>query len=309
LALPGIESIGQYAQFPGHFGSGFAAAQPKINGVFFKRFVVMLVFHLTVDVAPPFPCPSNRSNPKLLKGFFIVVVCFLIPSTKVSAADDKSKSLVSTVMKLIGDARYSMDSGKNWQPVQLGLRLNSGSILQTAQFGRVYLQLGEDIDPLPRTSSVNGALFDPEQYPENLLGLLDDSAIELTEIKSLIGEKPNADVQRLDLKLRSGGVIVNVKRMATNSSFEIKCSTNAVIRMQGAVALVKATGDFSIFKGEGNVVVAKNQLTNRVPALNQFIIATGSVTNMNLLSDHWRHDIWLQSDLIYENWATPPKNK
>ncbi|HEY1787547.1 MAG TPA: hypothetical protein VGJ73_05300, partial [Verrucomicrobiae bacterium] len=46
-----------------HFGGGFATGQPEINRMFLKGFVVMFVFHLTVDVVPPFPCPSNRSNP------------------------------------------------------------------------------------------------------------------------------------------------------------------------------------------------------------------------------------------------------
>ena len=239
--------------------------------------------------------------------FFKVIainVCLLFMSMN---GLSEEKPLPSTVVKLVGDARWSNDDGKTWKPLKVGQKLESRLVIQTATFGRAYILLGEDVHSLIENSHAGGALFDPEQYPENLIGLLDNSALDLISVRHEANTRKTPPVEQTELKLRGGTMLANVKQLSTNSLFLIRCSTNAALKMQSAVAQIAATGDFVVFKGTVNVSLLEKQFTTNVVALQRFDAMTMTATNFDSPYNNWKHDIWLPSDPVYENWARQPK--
>src|SRR6266478_2868366 len=66
----------------------------------------------------------------------------------------------STVLRIIGSARYLPEGGKVWKALRIGDMLDQGSVIETAQASRLWISLGEKIKPLPQKTSENGGLLD-----------------------------------------------------------------------------------------------------------------------------------------------------
>lgn len=214
----------------------------------------------------------------------------------------------STAMKLDGGARYSQD-GATWKAIEVGDSIPSGSIIQTARFGKLVISLGEKTMTVTSPSGFgSGGLYDPAVHPANLLGLADDSIVKLRNVKSerLADSKMRKDV--VELVLERGMIQGNVKKQSQESQYQVQFK-NGVLTMHEGTYQMDNSGNVSIFDGHGEIRFPGRNLTNQLTVFQKLDAETGAITNFPPPSLDWRHDIWLAHDPFYEPWSTPPHVK
>ena len=213
----------------------------------------------------------------------------------------------STVMRLIGHARYSHDYGKSWESLKIGDMLTSGFVIQTAADSSLFVSLGSE-EKLPPTRSAVGGLYNPEIHPANLIRLDENAVLSLENISR--SRLPNSSnmVDAVRLRLRAGTILCNVKKMSSESSFEIQVS-RGIARMEEGIYRLNESGDLFVFRGNVWLEYTNHISTNRIFAGQLLDGSTGAITNSPPLQGNWFHDIWLPSDFVYEDWSPETKNK
>jgi hypothetical protein len=211
------------------------------------------------------------------------------------------KPLSSTLMRLVGSARHSMDNGATWEKAKIGDILKPGVLVQTAENARLYVLLGEIVRPLPPSNSGNGGLFDPYLFPANLISIDSNSSLQ---IQKLIEKNPKDlehPLQEVRLGLRSGKMLGCIKDSPSDTDCEVEFPGGTVC-VHGATFSLTSIGIISVMSGAVAIISTNQNLTNTVTAGGRFDQSLGVKTNLPPLPTNWQHDIWLPSDPYNEPW-------
>lgn len=206
-------------------------------------------------------------------------------------------------MLLEGEARYRPVGHHAWKTIRVGSLIGPGAIVQTtkSQFSTVYLYLGEKT-VTPKTPFGHGGLYNPTLHPANLLGLYDDTIIQLREITNELSDEKILK-QKIQLTLYGGTIRGNVK---TNTTLRIDL-TNGVFVMQTGTFNMNSSGNVDLFEGSGELRLFDRGTTNFLTSNESFDAKTGKITELDITKvPTWRHDIWLPSDPAYIDWVKPP---
>ena len=201
-------------------------------------------------------------------------------ATELSAQTTKQGMAKVTAVK--GAARYTTDN-KTWQPVKVGLAIKSGSVIQTAKDSHVDIVLGGGdggaLQPAARRITFapgGGGGGAGEQG--NVVRI---TANTILAIDKLTMEETGADVvSEIQLDLRAGRIMGNVKKLSAASRYEVKFPTG-IAGIRGTTYIIDASGAVSVIAG---TVVVSYMNTNGVvetkvvKAGQQFDPATEEVT-------------------------------
>jgi FecR protein len=188
----------------------------------------------------------NHFAGKMLAGAVAVAMITLASQ----AIADNVPQLI-TVIKVDGNARYSVDNGKSWQKLKRGDELQAGTVIETAEKSIVDILMGEHQGPI---------LASPAGAPSPVHSAGDDSGPKsnvvrvepssVLAIDKLTLEKTGTDeVSETQLDLRAGQIMGNVKKLSAASRYEVKIP-NGVAGIRGTTYLVSATGVVYVLTGQ-----------------------------------------------------------
>jgi hypothetical protein len=159
-----------------------------------------------------------------------------------------------TVIKVEGQARYSVDNNKTWMPLHRGDVLQPGSVIQTAEKSKVDVVMGAaqgDVyaGPSARPSTVNmGGSGAADTGPKSNIVRIDPSSV--LAIDKLTVEKTGMDeVSETQLDLRAGQITGNVKKLSAASRYEVKIP-NGVAGIRGTNYVINADGTIYVIVGQ-----------------------------------------------------------
>ena len=176
---------------------------------------------------------------------------------------------VAKVIRVEGNARYSVDGGASFHPLAVGTVLKPGSQLATAKGTDAYVDvvLGDGSTPIPGyTSPAAGAGHGAggggsgyhnaagEQDMVRLIGT-ETSATLVGFDKLAATETGEVIVTETELNLKSGRIVGNVKKMTAGSSYNIRYA-NGVVSIRGSVY------DMTIVEGLVNGKVTIDAIVN-----------------------------------------------
>lgn len=233
-----------------------------------------------------------KETQSLVKSLLAVGV---ILATIASGAAQTFPTRIAKVVRVSGEARYTVDGGATFKPLTAGTILRPGSVIQTAAQEGAYVDvvLGDGSVPLPgaravvppRSASVSRPALDQDVIR------LHGSARTGTTLafdKLVATDAGGVMVNETELDLRKGHITGNVKKMSAGSSYSIRYPSGvAAIRgsvydMQLVEGLVAGTIKLILTMENGSAVVSfQNEqgqtISQIVTPLTTFDSSTGLV--------------------------------
>ena len=209
----------------------------------------------------------------------LAAVAILLVLNGVARAQDFVKPAAVTVVKVQGQARYSID-GKNWHPLVVGKILRSGAVIETANGSTADLVLSGTPVPVPQTSplpqslplitmspdpNVRGYMAYKPMAQQNVIRM---GSGTLLAIDQLTVVNTGADtVGNTELDLRAGKIFFSVKKLSASSQYIIKLP-NGVAGIRGAAGAAGADGSFAMLYGQAVVSTIGNDGQSHMSVVN-----------------------------------------
>ena len=203
--------------------------------------------------------------------------------------------LPSTVVRLKGHARWKTEGGATWSMIKAGELINPGSVIETALGSDMDLLLGEAIKPA-RGIAAKTDLYNPENYPGNVVRLANDSALRIEKLTRRPAEGSKEPVEEILLELRSGTILGSVRKLGNESKYEITFA-GGVVGMKDTVYGLSAKGELSVLKGAACIALENGQPASVVAVGQQFNPATGLITKLAQPASSSRGDLRPRSEL------------
>lgn len=223
---------------------------------------------------------------KYMQTLIAMVVGGLVLALGSSAVAQTVKPCVVTVVRIQGQARYSLGDNK-WHPLVVGKVLGSGAIIQSAVNSKVDVVLSGNpvampqADPTPQTISpaadpnVRGLVSYRPMVQQNVIRLFSNTVLAVDKLTQ--ADTGVDTVSDTELDLRAGRIFFNVKKMSATSQFIIKIP-NGVAGIRGSSGMIDASGETWMFTGQIIVALGNGQ-TYTVDGGMNFNPATGQVTS------------------------------
>ena len=187
-----------------------------------------------------------KSNPSVASKFFAGLT--LVASLTIPAFAQGDTPLPSTVLRVAGHARCSVDGGKQWKLLKAGDIIYAGSMVQTAQGSDLDLLLGEQVKAPAKNSTYN-----PDAFPGHFISLSADAVLKLDKVT----RKASSADQEILLELRTGTVNGNVKKLSGSSNYEIGFA-GGIAGMREAIYQLSSGGQLNVMKGKAFVAMNNN---------------------------------------------------
>ena len=174
------------------------------------------------------------------------------------AADAFAQSIhpgVVTVVRIVGEARYSLGDGI-WHPLVAGKILTPGAVLQTGHDATVDVILGKKIllpqaDPLPDRISmaedpdVRGFVSYKPSVEQNAIRLTGDTVLAIDKLT--VSDTGVDTVSDTELDLRQGRIYCSVKKLSGASQYLIKIP-NGIAGVRGTLFVIDANGYVGVLR-------------------------------------------------------------
>lgn len=202
-----------------------------------------------------------------------------------TAAHAQSTPQYATVVRIIGEARYSAGDNQ-WHPLIVGKVLGPGDVVQSGADSKVDLVLGEKVAtrvvPTPDKiglapdPNVRGLMSYKASAAQNVVRMKGDTVLAIDKLSSMnMGADTATDTE---LDLRQGTILGSVKKLSAASTYEVK-TPNGMAAIRGTTFVLSADGKIAVTDGSAVISVTINgtQFTETVVAGQQFDPATGKV--------------------------------
>jgi len=174
-------------------------------------------------------------------------VCVLLLAAGATAQTIKPG--VATVVRIVGEARYSLGDGV-WHPLVAGKILAAGSVIQAGHEATVDIILGKKIlmpqaEPLPDRislavdSDVRGFVSYKPQVEQNAVRLTSDTVLAIDKLT--VSDTGVDTVSDTELDLRQGAIYCSVKKLSGASQYLIKIP-NGIAGVRGTFFYIDSTG-------------------------------------------------------------------
>jgi len=184
--------------------------------------------------------------------FMAICGCFL--TLAASATAQSIKPGVATVVRISGDARYTLGDGK-WHPLVAGKILAAGSVIQTGPDATVDIVLGKSV-MMPQSSApdriseasdpnVRGFVSYKPSAEQNTIRMTSETVLAIDKLT--VSDTGVDSVSDTELDLRQGGIYNSVKKLSGASQYLIKIP-NGIAGVRGTLFYISATGACSVFK-------------------------------------------------------------
>jgi hypothetical protein len=162
---------------------------------------------------------------------------------------------VATVVRIVGEARYSLGDGL-WHPLVAGKILAAGSVIQAGHEATVDIVLGKKIpmpqaDPLPdrismaADSEVRGLVSYKPSAEQNVVRLTSDTVLAIDKLT--VSDTGVDTVSDTELDLRQGRIYCSVKKLSGASQYLIKIP-NGIAGVRGTLFVIDASGYVGVLK-------------------------------------------------------------
>ena len=162
---------------------------------------------------------------------------------------------VVTVVRIVGEARYSLGDGV-WHPLVAGKILAPGAVLQTGHDATVDIILGKKIlmpqaEPIPdrislaTDSDVRGFVSYKPSAEQNAIRLMSDTMLAVDKLT--VSDTGVDTVSDTELDLRQGRIYCSVKKLSGASQYLIKIP-NGIAGVRGTLFVIDASGYVGVLK-------------------------------------------------------------
>jgi len=190
-----------------------------------------------------------------MRNLYSAVLCGTMFALAVAASAQTLKPGVATVVRIQGEARYSLGDG-NWHPLVVGKMLTAGAVIQTAHDASVDLVLGKAIEmpqagPVPDRISpspdanVRGMVDFKPAVEQNIVRLTGDTVMGIDKLT--VGDTGLDAVSNTELDLKQGRIFASVKKLSAASQYLIKIP-NGIAGVRGCVVVIDASGWCAVIK-------------------------------------------------------------
>ena len=190
------------------------------------------------------PMKLNRS----LAGAIAVCGVAAVMAASASAAWAQAGGGSARVLHLVGNAQYSTDGAKTWQPLKVGDVVAPGAVVQTASGSSMDLVLANKEESLlQQVNPTPSMTFRPQgEATADVIRMYENTVLG---VDKLTFTQTGADVvTETQLDLRRGKIFGSVKKMSGASRYEVKYPTG-VASIRGTVFILYYTGVLSVYSG------------------------------------------------------------
>jgi hypothetical protein len=188
---------------------------------------------------------------KKIQFLFAAAVCGLVTSfTIAAAAEDAVKQGVATVVRVKGQASYTLGGSDTWHPLVAGKILQAGSTISTKPDAIVDVVLGKQaVMPQPQPapdrismaadSPVRGMISCKPSVEQNIVRLSGGTTLKIDTLT--VSDTGVDTVSDTELDLQSGRVFASVKKLSPDSKYLVKIP-NGIAGVRGTKFTLGADG-------------------------------------------------------------------
>jgi hypothetical protein len=234
---------------------------------------------LRVDIWPPVAIVLLNGNSSYEKAvmkqtriLLFTAVCGAVLAMTTIVSADTIKSGFATVVRIQGEARYSLGDD-NWHPLVAGKTLAEGSVIQTGHDGIVDLVLGKNVAWPQAKSTPDRISFAPD-YPvrglisykpsaeQNMVRLTGDTTLQIDKLT--VSDTGVDAVSDTELNLKQGHIFASVLKLSAVSQYLIKIP-NGIAGVRGTVVSAGADDTVAVLSSTGGSDVVLSIIKNGVP--------------------------------------------
>ena len=189
-----------------------------------------------------------------------------------------------TVVRVRGEARYSIDRQPSWKTLKKETCSNPDVWFRAKPKAFVDIQLGDrDASTAPAAYNPTSPLYAPEQQKANVVRIFENSALA---VDKLIVEKNSGTGEELSetqLDLRAGQIMGNVKKLSAASKYEVKIP-NGVAGIRGTVYMINSAGVVNVLSGSVVIAIVGSDgtvITRVVTAHESYDPSTNTITRLS----------------------------
>ncbi len=181
---------------------------------------------------------------KNIQTLFSVAVCgfVLALTTSAAVAQDTVLQGVATVVRVTGQASYTLGGNDNWHPLVAGKILRPGAAIKTESDSTVDVVLGKTVEmpqahPVPDKislapdSAVRGMVGYKPSVEQNVIRLSGDTTVKIDILT--VSDTGVDTVSDTELDLQDGRIFYSVKKLSAESKFLIKVP-NGIAGVRGS---------------------------------------------------------------------------
>ena len=192
---------------------------------------------------------------KHVQTLVVTAICGFVLMLVAGASAQSIQPGVATVVRIVGEARYSLGDGK-WHPLVAGKILAAGAVIQTGHDATVDIILGKKIlmpqaDPLPdrvslaSDSDVRGYVSYKPSAEQNAVRMTSDTMLAIDKLT--VSDTGVDTVSDTELDLRQGRIYCSVKKLSGASQYLIKIP-NGIAGVRGTLFVIDASGKCAVLK-------------------------------------------------------------
>jgi hypothetical protein len=192
---------------------------------------------------------------KHVQTLVFAAICGFVLTLAAGASAQSIQPGVVTVVRIVGEARYSLGDGK-WHPLMAGKILAAGAVIQTGDDATVDIVLGKKIlmpqaDPLPdrislaADSDVRGFVSYRPSAEQNAVRMMGDTVLAIDKLT--VSDTGVDTVSDTELDLRQGRIYCSVKKLSGASQYLIKIP-NGIAGVRGTLFVIDASGYVGVLK-------------------------------------------------------------
>ena len=186
---------------------------------------------------------------KHIQTFVSAAICGFVLTLAGGVCAQSIQPGVATVVRIVGEARYSLGDGV-WHPMVAGKVLGAGAVIQTGHGATVDLVLGKKIlmpqaSPLPdqvalaADANVRGYVSYRPSAEQNAIRMTGDTVLAIDKLT--VSDTGVDSVSDTELDLHQGGIYCSVKKLSGASQYLIKIP-NGIAGVRGTLFYIEASG-------------------------------------------------------------------
>jgi hypothetical protein len=187
---------------------------------------------------------------KNIQTLFTGAVCGLALAFTVAASAQDVKQGVATVVRVQGEASYTLGGNDGWHPLVPGKILQAGASIKTETDALVDVVLGKQIAmpqarPTPdrigpaADSPVRGMVGYNPSVEQNVIRLSGNTALKIDTLT--ISDTGVDTISDTELDLQQGRIFYSVKKLSSESKYLVKIP-NGIAGVRGSQGFISADG-------------------------------------------------------------------